>query len=250
MSIAEKLVTIAENQQRVYEAGYAKGRNETDTEKVYNDGVADGKEAEYNRFWDEFTWNGERTDYMSAFRSWSIEEFHPTRKIIPTNAQQLFYLASNLKKVEAAYLDLSQQTEKNSVYLNFSTFNNCKELEDLSEIDFPCGGYSYTFYECRKLHSIGTLNFDESDYIQNRVFHYCDELQNLKIAGTIGQNGFNISYSTKLTHESLMSIINALKDYSEDTSGTSHSITLGSTNLAKLTDAEKAIATEKGWTLA
>jgi hypothetical protein len=28
-----------------------------------------------------------------------------------------------------------------------------------------------------------------------------------------------------------------------------HSVTLGTTNLAKLTDAEKAIATQKGWTL-
>ena len=46
-----------------------------------------------------------------------------------------------------------------------------------------------------------------------------------------------------------MSIINCLKDYSTDTSGTSHTVTLGTTNLAKLTDEQKAIATEKGWSL-
>jgi hypothetical protein len=45
-----------------------------------------------------------------------------------------------------------------------------------------------------------------------------------------------------------MNVINILKDYSG--SGTTYTLTLGSTNLAKLTDAEKAIATEKGWTLA
>jgi hypothetical protein len=47
-----------------------------------------------------------------------------------------------------------------------------------------------------------------------------------------------------------MSIINTLNDYSTYTGTTVFKVTLGSTNLAKLTDAEKAIATEKGWTLA
>jgi uncharacterized protein YndB with AHSA1/START domain len=45
-----------------------------------------------------------------------------------------------------------------------------------------------------------------------------------------------------------MNIIGCLSDYSG--SGTTHTCTIGTANLAKLTDAEKAIATEKGWTLA
>ena len=52
---------------------------------------------------------------------------------------------------------------------------------------------------------------------------------------------------TFVSMEELNSIINALKDYSG--SGKTYTCTLGATNLAKLTDAEKAIATEKGWTL-
>ena len=50
--------------------------------------------------------------------------------------------------------------------------------------------------------------------------------------------------SNKLTHDSLMSIINNLATVS-----TTQTLTLGSTNLNKLTDDEKAIATNKGWTL-
>jgi hypothetical protein len=70
---------------------------------------------------------------------------------------------------------------------------------------------------------------------------------------TIGQNGFNVQNSTKLTHDSLINnegtgILNSLEDKSG--TGSTWTITLGSANLAKLTDGEKAIATQKGWTLA
>lgn len=41
MSIAEKLQTIVENEQRVYEAGK-------------NKGIEEGKKLEYDRFWDEY----------------------------------------------------------------------------------------------------------------------------------------------------------------------------------------------------
>lgn len=51
-----------------------------------------------------------------------------------------------------------------------------------------------------------------------------------------------------LTHESLMNVINNL--YDRKSNGMSNlSIKLGTTNLAKLTDEEKAIAINKGWNL-
>ena len=56
----------------------------------------------------------------------------------------------------------------------------------------------------------------------------------------------DISPSTKFTREALLEIIGNLKS---QTSGTK-SLKMGSTNLAKLTDEDKAIATNKGWTLA
>ena len=71
-------------------------------------------------------------------------------------------------------------------------------------------------------------------------------LENITIGGEICSD-ISFSGNTKLTHDSLMSIINHLKDFSGTT--TTNTCTLGSRNLAKLTDAEKAIATEKGWTL-
>ena len=56
----------------------------------------------------------------------------------------------------------------------------------------------------------------------------------------------DISSSTKFTREELVEIIGNLK---AQTSG-SKTLSMGSTNLAKLTDEDKAVATGKGWTLA
>lgn len=69
-------------------------------------------------------------------------------------------------------------------------------------------------------------------------------LINFKAPKNISEN-IDFSYSRQLTHDSLMSIINNLAEVSS-----TKTLTLGSTNLAKLTDDEKAIATNKGWTLA
>ena len=82
------------------------------------------------------------------------------------------------------------------------------------------------------------------------TFMYCVNLEHVIFEGVIGQNGLKVDSCTKLDHESLMSIINCLEDKTADTSGTQWVVTLGATNLGKLTDEEKAIATERGWTLA
>ena len=65
--------------------------------------------------------------------------------------------------------------------------------------------------------------------------------------GVLNCNGMNVS-ACPLTKDSLLSLLAILKDNSS--TGTKYTITLGATNLAKLTDEEKAIATEKGWSLA
>ena len=81
------------------------------------------------------------------------------------------------------------------------------------------------------------------------TFEGCTSLEILIIEGTIGKNGFNVQWSKKLTHESLMSIINALEDKSEDTSGTEWKVTIGTSNMGKLTTEELQIAYDKGWVI-
>jgi hypothetical protein len=65
----------------------------------------------------------------------------------------------------------------------------------------------------------------------------------------------NLSTCTALTHDSLINVINGLYDlnltYDVANGGTlyTQTLNLGSTNKAKLTAEEIAIATAKGWTV-
>ena len=127
-------------------------------------------------------------------------------------------------------------------------FYNCTRLTTIPKIDTSNGTYfDYMFYKCTSLTTIPELNASKNTSFDN-TFNNCTKLQNITFVGTINANGLNLSYSTKLTHDSLMSLINALADKSGDTS-TTWKVTIGSTNKAKLTAEELEIATMKGWSI-
>jgi hypothetical protein len=65
------------------------------------------------------------------------------------------------------------------------------------------------------------------------------------LEGTKIGNPVNLSSAKNLSHDDLMGVINCLEKIDTD-----KTLTIGSTNLAKLTEDEKKIATDKGWTLA
>lgn len=73
----------------------------------------------------------------------------------------------------------------------------------------------------------------------------CSNLVNLTINGELRAELY-LNYINKLTVDSLMSVINALVDLTGENSKT---LTLGATNLAKLSDEQKAVATNKNWVL-
>lgn len=100
--------------------------------------------------------------------------------------------------------------------------------------------------------TIGILNRTIDEWISTETttayhastFQHAINLTNLNVKGVIATGTFDVSYCQNLTHDSLMSTINYLKE-----GVTSKTVALGSTNLAKLSESEKAIATQKGWTL-
>lgn len=80
------------------------------------------------------------------------------------------------------------------------------------------------------------------------MFGSCTALENVTFEGTIPVRGNMSVFSScpNLTVESLMSFINALTNMSDTAT---YTITIGSTNLAKLTEEQIQIATDKRITL-
>lgn len=232
MTIAEKLTTIAENEKQVYFSGRQDASEE---------------------FWDSITNYGARTEYPQAFREWGGEYFRPTRKITPTassSADRFLYKSPNIKRVERAYLDFSQKPRgASNQYSYYYTFYSCPELEVIEDIGMqPDYTYYATFSSCPKLRKVAKVRCDENTKFYE-TFAWCTALESVYFEGIIGQNGLNLQWSTKLTHESLMSIINALADKSGDTSGTAWVVKIGVTNMDKLDELEIGKAYEKGWNI-
>lgn len=160
-----------------------------------------------------------------------------------------------------------------------SLFYNCYALPSIdlsgwsvSEVQYA----TYLFYQCYNIASISlagwnlikltdgsrmfsgcsslmNLNLSQCNFSRlsdtSSMFYNCKVLTNLNMDGaTLPKTDLDNWYldtCTALTVESLVSVINALPQ----SDGPSYICRLGSTNLAKLTDDQKAIATNKGWTL-
>lgn len=257
MNVADKLKHVAENMQKVYDAGKAAGG--------YTDGYDAGRKFEHDRFWDTFQQYGQRTNYAwdntagcghLDFLYWSMDNFYPKYDIRPTKMQGMFYYWTKTYHPHVTDWDLAKRLTDCGVVLDTSALTDITDIlahnafTHLPFMDFTnatvCGSTGPFEYD-DQLVTIDGIRMAETTPI-NRYFVRCSSLVNCPFEGTIGQNGLNVSWSTNLSHDSLMSIINCLKDYSG--TGTTKTVTLGATNLEKLTTDEKKIATQKGWTLA
>ena len=222
-------------------------RAKLDIDEAYEAGMS-RKESE---MWDMIQDYGNRRDYAHAFKAWSAEYIRPKYKITSTHYNGLnmtFYMCPDLKKVEKAYFDFSQKaTSTNQASGAYYTFADNPLLEEIEDIGLVAGyGMTHTFSNCKVLKKIARIIVDENSIYTN-AFRNCDFLEEVAFDGVIGQNGLNLQWSTNLSHDSLLNIINALKDYSTNTSGTTYELTIGSENVAKLTTEELNIAYNKGW---
>lgn len=144
---------------------------------------------------------------------------------------------------------------------NYSANQLCKDLISLKEvpelITSTTMKFQKAFSGCINLEKIALLDFTKVNDI-NGMISNCPKLTTLGGFKNLGREysitscanfinyELNLSSCTLLTHESLMNVINNLYDIK--TKGCQvQSLVLGSTNLAKLTEEEIAIATNKGW---
>lgn len=196
-------------------------------------------------FWEKVPVAMERHHF--AGDAWNVDNFYPRGYYVCASSSPQYLFAYHNRRHEA--YDFEQRLAQCGAELDFSGATRIDygfyyaNITVLPELEF---GHMIrllaTFSGCSALHTIRKLTVGEITEF-SQAFAGCTALENLTIAGTIGQNGLDVS-ECPLTRESLLSILAALK---AGVSGLT--VTLGESNLAKLTEAEKAIATDKGWQL-
>ena len=247
MSIAEKLTQIAENEQKVYDAGFEAGAAAGgNTEEAYEQGVTDGRAAEQSDFWDAYQKNGTRTEYSYAFANWIGKCFKPKYNI----SGNLNYAFQDFNKQGGGYFDLGAVIDGTRRKIEFGSQHNYvfknAYISRLGICDFSqCTSLDYTFYTCSKLVRIERLIMPETDNpTYNMPFLNCHALRDILISGKIKRT-LAFAQSPELSLTSLRSIINALEDLTG--TSTSYKITLGATNIAKLSADDLASIEAKGW---
>lgn len=258
MSVADKLTQIANNVPLVYDAGYEKGKAEGgDTTEAYNQGVKDGKQAEYDAFWDAYLNNGNRANYEHAFcgeintsnlTGWTDENFKPKYPMKPLMAQNMFYYSHIKKSPYLKNIDFS----KCEAFINCFTYST---VEELGVIDSGAclAGYPFTgvFSNCKNLHTIEKWIPPRSNAPFSYPFNQCTALVNITVEGAIKQS-ISFQHSTLLSKASITSIVNALSDTA---SGMSLTLPLTAVNNAfengrDGTEWQTLISTKPNWTIA
>ena len=121
-------------------------------------------------------------------------------------------------------------------------FSSCSSLTSVPQFDTSKVQYMNSMFSgCKKLTAVP--QFDASKVTNmSYMFSSCSSLKSILMTGM--STNFDISPSTQFEESDLVTILNNLATVTQ-----TRTLTMGATNLAKLTDAEKAIATNKGWTL-
>ena len=159
----------------------------------------------------------------------------------------MFYRCQNLKQAEVN-ISLAM--------VCFNTFCECSKLQKVvlnsDNSDISIVDTISMFNGCTSLSSL-TINGRWASVTQTyTMFAGCSSLTDLK-GSALWYASVDLS-PCPLTEASLLNMLNWLNDFTSPSSRAMEeyqgTLTLGSTNLAKLTEAQIAVATNKGWTLA
>lgn len=155
-------------------------------------------------------------------------------------------------------LETVPQLNTNKLRDMYYMFCNCYKLTSIPQLDTSNVKFmSGMFRQCRQLTIIPQLDASNVESITG-IFYDCPLLTTLggfkdlgksySIKTTANSSSYTLDLSplNNITHDSLMNVINNLYDIA--TKGCQpQKLVLGETNLAKLTEEEILIATNKGW---
>ena len=163
-----------------------------------------------------------------------------------SNARSMFEGCTKLKKIIFIGDGHLFATNDSAMYL----FSACRSLENPPLFYRPKGNATGMFRLCEALKEIPAYDMREVTSTNSvsigsswAMLYGCTNLEKIHFTGL--RVKLDISSSTKFTREALVEILTNLGQ----ASGGSQTLTMGETNLAKLTADDIAIATAKGWTL-
>lgn len=253
-----------------YDEGYAKGAEENSGGGINPEWTSwryFSYENNRNELIDKIKYNdtSNGTDFSNMFQGCSNLTSVPL--FDTSNGIKFFNMFGGCKKLTSVpQYDTSNATDINSMFQNcfalttvpqletgnvtnfYNMFIQCSALKSVPLLDTSKGTqFLQMFSGCRSLVTIPEINMSNATSISS-TFAGCQSLENITFVGTfpIKANTTVFNNSSKLTVDSLMSFINALTN----TGTATYTVTIGSTNLAKLTDEQKAIATAKNIKLA
>lgn len=226
-------------------------------------GIEQGKQSEYDRFWDAYQDSGNRTHYAYAFAhsGWNAETFKPKYDIRPTSFESAFFhfcrtdtsfngpvTQVDMVKLEQELgfvLDVSKATNLSSSFATcgFSRLN----VVDLAACKKNLGYVFYGGYSTANLlKRIERLVCYEGNVFAESSFQACGGIEYIGFEGTIAANGLNLQWSTLLNKSSIEGLVSTL---STTTSGLSVTLSLKAVNTAFETSEGAADgSTSEEWT--
>ena len=186
-----------------------------------------------------FTPNGNTTKVGSLAYSPNLQTFISSNSVT-TIIARAFESCGNLSQVT---LNNGLKTIGNSAFIS------CTQLTQIT-IPASVTSMSYgVFIGCTNLTTVNLYNISNSANLTsgNGIFNSCSKLEYVTLGNGFNWNWLNLSPSTRYSRDTILGWFNALRDRSQTTT---YKLTIGSTNLAKMTTDDIAIASAKNWTIA
>ena len=256
MTVSDKLIRAKEDYDAVYDKGYSDGAAQGGG--GYDQGFADGKQAEYDAFWDAYQLNGQRTvcDCMFSGSGWNTSLLKPKYSMSPTSAYYLFYRFDQRGSAHPSELDMDDAFKNRGLELDFS---GCT---DFTSMLFQANVRKFGTLDMSACNTAtkaaSVLNSEFLREVRCFIPPKCTmaascfqvNLETIIVGGEV-EYSMNLSRCGKLTNESITSVVNAL---STEVSG--QTLTLVKTAVNNAFDGGSTgsewlnlIATKSNWTI-
>lgn len=194
----------------------------------------------------------------------STNEFYDCRALTQASFEDIIdALASSVTMLPASMFYNCQQITNFKLpsritQVNNNVFHQCVSLVT-AELPSVTTVQAAVFAGCTSLITLiygSVLDTSSKAYINHasssNVVYNCTALQDVQIPQGWKQDmklsDGGATWTNVLTHDSMLIMLDHLYDFTGDQQ--THTLTLGATNLARLSAAEKQVATDKNWTLA